>query len=171
MYFHENQFTYPAQPPNQIDKNLALHNLTSAAVATDVWWNSKFNLSEFLESATQFVSNYTEYNFPQYLAEIQSKSRVHYPAVDLAFATPKPLGSPNYLLGCSLGVRDKHPVHFSALEILHRESVDFRVNVMVSQALTSQSALARAKATLGTISIAGVTNQHVRDLSGRTGRV
>ena len=149
LYFHENQFTYPVQPPNQIDKNLAFHNLTSAAVATDVWWNSKFNLSEFLEAANQFVSNYTEYNFPQYLAEIQSKSRVHYPAVDLAPPPLSRMATPT-ICWAARWEYDKGPqLFFRALEILHRDSVNFKVNVMGEPGSYELKCFARAKAKLG----------------------
>ncbi|MFL2866358.1 MAG: DUF3524 domain-containing protein [Pirellulaceae bacterium] len=110
LYFHENQFSYPVQPPNQVDRHLAFNNLSSAAAADEIWWNSSFNQREFLDSVKDYTQRFRDYDFSAYVEAVELKSLVFPPGIDLVSASPESKQSAYHLLGGALGERQS-PSH------------------------------------------------------------
>ncbi|MHC5083582.1 MAG: tRNA-queuosine alpha-mannosyltransferase domain-containing protein [Planctomycetota bacterium] len=55
VYFHENQLTYPVQVESERDYQYCMTNITTAAAADVVWFNSAFHRDEFLEAIGVFL--------------------------------------------------------------------------------------------------------------------
>lgn len=54
-YFHENQWAYPAAPGTPVDHHYGYTNLLSAAIASECWFNSRFNQDSFLRLSRSFL--------------------------------------------------------------------------------------------------------------------
>ena len=148
LYFHENQFTYPVQPPNKIDQNLAFQNLTSAIAATEIWWNSQFNQTQFQRAASEFTNRLSDYDFSIYLESCQSKSKIFYPAVDLSPPKVRRHSVPT-ITWAARWEHDKAPqVFFQAMDILRRKGVEFKLNVMGEQGSYTLECFSTAKESL-----------------------
>ena len=130
FYFHENQFSYPVQPPNRIDQHLAFCNLTSAVAADQIWWNSRFNQQQFIRATEQYTQRFADYDFHPYLDKIPTCSHIFYPGVDLG-APARMKNSIPTIGWAARWENDKAPhTLFKALRILHDAGLEFRLNVM-----------------------------------------
>ena len=130
LYFHENQFSYPVHPPNQIDQHLAFCNLTSAVAADQIWWNSRFNQQQFLSAAGQYTQRFNDYDFQSYLRKIRTNSHVFSPGVDL-IAPARTKTSVPTIGWAARWENDKAPhTFFKAMKILHDAGCEFKLNVM-----------------------------------------
>ena len=56
LYFHENQLTYPERFPKDRDYHFPITNLTSAAAADEVWFNSAFHRDDMLGAIPRFFA-------------------------------------------------------------------------------------------------------------------
>ena len=133
LYFHENQFSYPVQAPNQVDRNLAFRNLTSASVADEIWWNSAFNQTQFIDSVKTYTQGFKDYDFSYYLEDVALRSLVFPPGVDVvAPTTPK---DPIPIICWSARwENDKAPhTFFKAMKMLAEDGFKFKINVMGEQ--------------------------------------
>lgn len=149
LYFHENQFSYPVQPPNRIDEHLAFHNLTAAATANQVWWNSSFNRQAFLQNSAAYVDRYPDYDFHYFLAKCEANSYVFPPGVDVEPPPQRRSDTPT-LCWAARWENDKSPhTFFKALKILLAEKLDFRVNVLGEQGEYIPDCFDDAQRTLG----------------------
>jgi len=130
LYFHENQFSYPVQPPNRIDQHLAFCNLTSAVAADQIWWNSGFNQQQFLQATEQYTQRFADYDFQPYLNKILTCSHILYPGVDLV--APTRMKNPVPTIGWAARWENDKAPHtlFKALRILRDAGLEFRLNVM-----------------------------------------
>ena len=79
LYFHENQLTFPLHSegsPSQWDRHYAFINVSSALLADQVWFNSAYHKSAFLEAVPEFLSAFPAPR-PRHVAEeIASKAEV-----------------------------------------------------------------------------------------------
>ncbi len=131
VYFHENQLTYPVRFSGERDYHYAITNLTTAMAADHVWFNSRFHRDSFLNAAREFLNRMPDYAPLDALAEIRSKSSVHYPGIR---AIPKKTGrkpGPCRILWVARWEHDKNPEDFfEAIGHLRRQSLDFRLSVI-----------------------------------------
>ncbi len=82
-YFHENQLTYPLSPNDWRDFQYGFTNITSALAADAVWFNSQSHLDAFLGAAKQMLKTMPENLSGDVLPDIEAKSTIQYPAVEL----------------------------------------------------------------------------------------
>ena len=133
LYFHENQFSYPVQPPNQIDLHLAFSNLTSATVADEIWWNSSFNQSQFLNAVKTYTQRFPDYDFSSYLKAVKAKSLIFPPGIEL-IVPARPETSVPTICWAARWENDKAPqTFFKAMRMLAEEGFSFKINVMGEQ--------------------------------------
>jgi hypothetical protein len=80
VYFHENQL-----PPVGSDATSPLHlvNLTTAAAATEIWFNSLFHLKTFLRKASSLVERHSELSNRNPLPALTGKAQLMPPPVDM----------------------------------------------------------------------------------------
>src|SRR5436190_890249 len=81
IYFHDNQL-----PPvgARVESPVHLVNLTSAGVATEIWFNSLYHLKTFLQKATAVVSKHKELLARNPLPLLTRKAQLMAPPIDLA---------------------------------------------------------------------------------------
>lgn len=76
VYFHENQFVYPARLEREWDFHFALTNVTTALAADRIAFNSAYNRDSFLDAIPGFLRKFPDYR-PEGVAErIGSRSVV-----------------------------------------------------------------------------------------------
>lgn len=61
VYFHENQFVYPARLEKEWDFHFALSNVTTALAADRVAFNSAYNRDSFLAAIPAFLRKFPDY--------------------------------------------------------------------------------------------------------------
>ncbi|MFO7905389.1 MAG: DUF3524 domain-containing protein, partial [Pirellulaceae bacterium] len=130
VYFHENQLTYPARFTGERDLHFAMTNLTTALAATQVWFNSEFHRRSFLEAARAWLAKMPDYVPRTELAEIQRKSQVQSPGVDVTGHRSLPTAPPLHIAWAARWEHDKNPeTFFDALRLLQQQHIDFRLTV------------------------------------------
>ncbi len=76
VYFHENQLTYPLPPGVERDLGYGFKNLTSAAAAHTVLFNSEFHRRDFLRACAELLQAMPD-EIPDWVVEqVEAKSRV-----------------------------------------------------------------------------------------------
>lgn len=88
VYFHSNQLPADGAPP--MHDPLELVNLTTAAAATQVWFNSDSHRREFLHRCESLVRRHTEFRGRSPLPQIAAKCLHVPPPVDLSLAHQPP---------------------------------------------------------------------------------
>ena len=83
LYFHENQFTYPASPRARPDMHYGYTNLQSALLADHVWFNSRFHRDEFLQASREFIRRMPDGQNVHAVEAIEDRSFVLPPGFDL----------------------------------------------------------------------------------------
>ncbi|MCP3888385.1 MAG: DUF3524 domain-containing protein, partial [Desulfobulbaceae bacterium] len=79
LYFHENQLTYPLSPGQKRDWQFGYTNITSALSTSKVFFNSRFQLDEFISKIDELIKNIPDLK-PEWIKdEIAKKSSVLYP--------------------------------------------------------------------------------------------
>lgn len=79
LYFHENQFSYPARAPAEgrgRDEHYAFINYASALAADRIYFNSRFHRDDFLEQALAFPPRFPDFREASAAASLSAKSRV-----------------------------------------------------------------------------------------------
>jgi glycosyltransferase involved in cell wall biosynthesis len=89
LYFHENQLTYPLSQGQKRDWQFGYTNITSALFATKVFFNSSFQLSEFLGKIDELIKIVPDLKPEWVKDEIEKKSSVLYPGCRFSKALPK----------------------------------------------------------------------------------
>lgn len=80
VYFHDNQIPAIGQ---RADGAVQLVNLSSAAAATEIWFNSLYHLSTFLKKAASVCDLHSELSGRHLLPELTAKAHFMPPPVDL----------------------------------------------------------------------------------------
>lgn len=130
VYFHENQWAYPAAPESQVDHHYGYTNLLSAAAATECWFNSAYNRDSFLELSHAFVSSMPDSRRAIDLDRIAAASRVIAPGFDPPIdPSPHPgARSPLRIGWVGRFEHDKRPDRFlELLKRLHRRKLPFEL--------------------------------------------
>jgi len=135
-YFHENQFAYPVQVKDERDFHFALTNVTTALASDSLAFNSRYNLSSFLEGIRDLLKLSHDLRLDDPCGEIHSKSVILPPAIDFSVIdseeTPAAGGRP-LVLWNHRWEHDKNPEQFfDALFRLADEGLDFGL-VMIGE--------------------------------------
>lgn len=145
VYFHENQLTYPVQVESERDYQYCMTNITTAAAADAVWFNSEFHRDEFLEAILKFLKRMPDYQPLEVIEQIRQKSSIHPPGIApakrvqvqpalTAERTGPRFTSPVRILWAARWEHDKNPEDFfAAVKILKERGLDFRLNVIGEQ--------------------------------------
>ncbi|MCP4115498.1 MAG: DUF3524 domain-containing protein [Desulfobacteraceae bacterium] len=134
VYFHENQFGYPANPGVPMEGHYGFINMTTALSADQVVFNSKFQMEKFLTEVDRLISTMPDLN-PSWVGRtIRSKSEVIYPgcrfpAVDSGIR--KQEGLAPLIVWNHRWEYDKQPDHFfRALGKIKERGIPFRLALL-----------------------------------------
>ena len=134
VYFHENQLTYPVQVESERDYQYCMTNITTAAAADAVWFNSAFHRDEFTEAIGKFLKRMPDYQPVEVIEQIRAKSSIHPPGIEPIESVDERADGPVRILWAARWEHDKNPDDFfGAIKILKEHRVDFRLNVIGEQ--------------------------------------
>ena len=138
IYFHENQFAYPARNSRQQKENAAYGfiNMLSGVAADEVWFNSAHNRDSFLEGCRQHLDNAPDHPPQSACKVIRDKSRIVYPGIHLPPDNywQNNVAGPLKIAWAARWEYDKGPeIFFQALDKLKTQGVDFRLSVLGEQ--------------------------------------
>ncbi len=133
-YFHENQFAYPVQAPDERDFHFALTNMTTALASDSLAFNSEYNLESFLQGIETLQKQSYDLQLDDPCSAIRAKARVIPPGIDFSAidsAEHPCVNGPPVLLWNHRWEHDKNPdVFFSNLIELDRQGIDYRLIVL-----------------------------------------
>jgi glycosyltransferase involved in cell wall biosynthesis len=134
VYFHENQLTYPVQVESERDYQYCMTNITTAAAADVMWFNSAFHRNEFLEAIEKFLKRMPDFQPTEVIDEIQNKSSIHPPGIRPIEHPNKRKFGPLRILWAARWEHDKNPEDFfAAVKTLKEKGLDFRLSVIGEQ--------------------------------------
>ena len=145
VYFHENQLTYPVQVESERDYQYCMTNITTAAAADAVWFNSAFHRDKFLDAIEKFLKRMPDYQPVEVIEQIRVKSSIHPPGIVPAKRvqvqpvlsterTSPRFASPVRILWAARWEHDKNPEDFfEAMKVLKEKGLGFRLNVIGEQ--------------------------------------
>jgi glycosyltransferase involved in cell wall biosynthesis len=137
-YFHENQITYPPPPGDKGAFQMGMINLTTALVADQVVFNSKFHKDVFLEAIPHFLAKGRDCRPESVLNNICAKSTVLYPGISIPAdylkrpaSKKKPPHEPPLIIWNHRWSFDKnYPLFFEALNELREKGMAFRLALL-----------------------------------------
>jgi glycosyltransferase involved in cell wall biosynthesis len=88
VYFHENQFTYPLAPGEQMDFQFGFTDITTALAADCIVFNSRAHSDAFFGALPDFLKMMPEYRPGWVVDEIRSKAQILYPGCRFAAGEP-----------------------------------------------------------------------------------
>lgn len=146
VYFHENQLTYPFRCFGERDVHFGFTNMTTAAAAREVWFNSAFHRDDFLDALAAALKRMPDYRPLETVERIRARSRVQPPGIG-AFAPRGPrMPGPLRILWAARWEHDKNPVLlFDALRQIKERRVPFRVSVIGEQFRDSPAVFEQAR--------------------------
>ena len=149
VYFHENQFAYPAR--DGFDANLGIRDVYTALSADVLLFNSRFNRDTFLAGVEMMASKMPDH-WPRSVAS-QLTERACVLEVGLADAWFEPRAAaptgPLQIVWNHRWEYDKAPRRFfDALRLLARAEVEFRVHVIGQQFREAPPCFAEGRADL-----------------------
>ncbi len=139
LYMHENQAAYPysdhprAEP--RLDVHFALTNLTSVLAADLVIWNSRWNLTSFVEGMSRILRQASAVDLAGWEQKVESRSTVIWPPVELPPAevlhnrTGAGAG-PIRVVWPHRWEHDKGPQELLELAARHSEALDLRWTIL-----------------------------------------
>lgn len=105
-------------------------NLTTALAATQVWFNSEFHRTSFLDAARAWLAKMPDYVPQAELTAIEGKSRVESPGVNVTGHRSQPTAPPLHIAWAARWEHDKNPkTFFDALRVLQQQQIDFHLTV------------------------------------------
>ncbi|MEZ6196294.1 MAG: DUF3524 domain-containing protein [Planctomycetota bacterium] len=133
LYFHENQFAYPAQREDERDLHFGVTNFQSALAAERCLFNSRHNLESFLDAAADLARRAPDMDLTSLVPDVRSRSAVLPVPLDLRAeppcAAPRPAGPP-LVLWNHRWEHDKDPeAFFRVVETVAARGLDFEVAV------------------------------------------
>lgn len=90
QYFHENQLCYPDQHRREADLHFACTNIFSAALADEVWFNSRYHQDVFLDAARKLSNRLPGRELATAVSAARSHAKVHPPGVDVGLRKGSP---------------------------------------------------------------------------------
>ncbi len=133
-YFHENQFAYPVQVNDERDAHFALTNVTTALASDRIAFNSRYNLTSFVNGVQQMLKHSPDLKLDHFSESIHDKSSVLFPGIDFSMIDAEQeteRDSSPVILWNHRWEHDKNPeLFFNTLFTLDAEGVDFRLVVL-----------------------------------------
>jgi glycosyltransferase involved in cell wall biosynthesis len=109
-------------------------NITTAAAADAVWFNSEFHRDEFLEAILKFLKRMPDYQPMEVIEQIRAKSSIHPPGINPIEHVIERKPGPVRILWAARWEHDKNPEDFfDAMKILKEKGLEFRLNVIGEQ--------------------------------------
>ena len=152
VYFHENQFAYPAQRESEADLHFAFTNFTTMVAADRVWFNSQFNLDSTIKGAERLLKRFPDFQPVNRLDDIRDKSIVQSPGIEVPKKTISicEISSPIVITWAARWEHDKGPDQLEALLLaIADQAIDFRINIIGQTYETQPTAFARIKEIFG----------------------
>jgi glycosyltransferase involved in cell wall biosynthesis len=160
LYFHENQLAYPVRDEltGERDLHFGLTQMISALVATRCLFNSRYNLTSFVEGGAALLERMPDAIPTGWMAQIAEKSAVLPVPLDLPDLAPSTFAGADHsdrergpiIVWNHRWEHDKGPERFlSALRHLAQVGVDFRVAVCGQQYRQSPGVFEEARGWLG----------------------
>lgn len=145
VYFHENQFAYPARGKQHPDHHFLITNFVSAIAADEVWFNSKFNLDSMVRGLIEHSKTWPDFDPQAEIDSIRSKSKIIPPPISFPHREVTDLvgrrkshvakGDPLHLVWAARWEYDKNPeALLDCLLLLDQQRVPFRLSVIGEQA-------------------------------------
>ncbi len=130
VYFHENQITYPCRIEDERDYQFAVTNITTAACAAQVWFNSAYHRDDFLIGARRILAKMPDFNCLDILDRIKAKSFIVHPCIDPVTPILPAAEGTLKIIWSARWEHDKNPEDFfAALRLLRKMRTDFRITV------------------------------------------
>jgi glycosyltransferase involved in cell wall biosynthesis len=135
VYFHENQFAYPASGHEHQSVEPLILNLYNALCADRVLFNSGYNRDTLLEGADRLLRKLPDQVPPGLVEQIRARSEVlHVPLPEQVFLPAAPVEGPLEIVWNHRWEFDKGPERLlAAVERLQSDRVDFRLHVVGQQ--------------------------------------
>jgi len=135
LYFHENQFEYPANALQKAQIELQLVSLYSALCADQIVFNSLYNLQSFIAGVQQLLKKLPDFVPSGQIEAIQRKSSVlPVPLCNQCYCTEKTTSKKFSIVWNHRWEYDKWPENFFlALLKLKQMDVDYEVHVLGQQ--------------------------------------
>ncbi|MBJ7555158.1 tRNA-queuosine alpha-mannosyltransferase domain-containing protein [Marinomonas spartinae] len=142
LYFHENQFAYPASDKQQGLVEMQMVTLYSALAANQCVFNSHFNKHSFFEGARRLLKKLPDYVSPDWLSNIEGNAHVVPVPIDIDWKNRGERSrtnlfqnnSPLRLVWNARWEFDKGPERLLAiLQALQSRGVDFEIAILGEQ--------------------------------------
>ncbi|REG83322.1 tRNA-queuosine alpha-mannosyltransferase domain-containing protein [Marinomonas pollencensis] len=138
VYFHENQFAYPASAQQQGLVEMQMVTLYSALAADQCIFNSQFNKDSFFSGARALLTKLPDYVSPDWLNVTEEKAKVLAVPISQLRAEPsrqkRQAGGPVRLVWSARWEYDKGPDRLLAiLQELKRRHVPFEIAILGEQ--------------------------------------
>lgn len=157
LYFHENQFAYPANDKQQGLVEMQMMTLYSALAADQCVFNSHFNKRSFFAGARALLKKLPDFVSPDWLNKIESTADVLSVPLEIpqaptfsrskASLTEKNMTSPIKLVWSARWEFDKGPERLLAiLKELKRQNIDFEIAILGEQFRTTPPVFAQIQA-------------------------
>lgn len=116
LYLHESQLTYPSAPGEERDETYPVINWVSCVAADQVWFNSEYHRTVFLEELPRLLRRFPDHRHSSLVGRVVDKSRVVPVGVDCGDLAPRAERSdPPRILWNHRWEHDKAPEVFLAL--------------------------------------------------------
>jgi len=134
VYFHENQFVYPARPGDSSRFQFTALNFTTALAADRLGFNSRYNLATFMQGVRAYLQKATDMDLSPCFETLAEKSTILYPGLDysrMAAGHRPPGQEAPVIVWNHRWEHDKDPdTFFRVLGELSAEGLDFRLIVL-----------------------------------------
>lgn len=145
VYFHENQFAYPASDKQKSRLEPQMVNLYSALAADGVLFNSAYNRDSFLAGVRALLQKLPDYSPPEIADALAEKSQL-LPVPIVAHEYPTETRIPRSLVWNHRWEYDKNPEDFfQACDLLKKAGADFKLIVMGQQFRQQPEIFAQAR--------------------------
>ena len=139
VYFHENQFAYPARKEYQQKQNahFGFINMRTGCAATEVWFNSAHNRDSFFAGLERYLKKQRDEQPWESSRRLRAKSRIIYPGIHIpstAATLRERQPGPLRIAWAARWEYDKGPRRFfDALGKLKAQKIPFRLRVLGEQ--------------------------------------
>lgn len=138
VYFHENQLVYPRQEiKKERDCQYGLNQIMTCLAADEIIFNSKFNMTSFLDNINSFLNIQSDYKPRNIKEKILIKSEVLYFPIQFEYLPQRePNGEENSKKVLNLvwphrWEHDKNPqLLTNVLQELNKRQADFKISIL-----------------------------------------